>query len=501
MKTMKTTNWTKEQTDIFNEFKNGNSHARIIARAGSGKTSTITHGLNLAPETKIFYGTFNKKLQQEAMQKITNQNVSVKTLHALGYSYIAQNWRKFKAGASTEFFRVKEACPEMPPFVMFQTAKLVSYLKNTVIFPTQRDCLEVCDMRGIDGGSFEKEGWTAERMSEIALKVIEKSKEYSYFISFDDLIWLPVAMNWIKPSFDLLTIDETQDLSAVQLEIIIRACNPKGRIILVGDPRQNIYGFRGALNNGMDLFKEKLKTKEFTLTVSFRCPKKVISFAKSIVPDIQAHESAIDGELNMISEDTFFTNVRVKDAVLSRTNAPLARQCLALLRKNIPAYFEGRDVGKTLMDLIKNLGGNTVSEFLINLETWQGIQAAKSSGKFGSKKMELVNDQAETLKCLSENIIHMEDLEKKINSLFQDAENVRVPSVVCSTVHKAKGLEWQNVHLLSETFVSKRRGLTPEDIKEESNIFYVAITRSKSILNLVSSSQNNGVTNKQVAPK
>ena len=483
---MKTLNWTSEQEKIFKEFETGKSHFRVTARAGTGKTTTIKEGLNHAKEEKILYLVFNKKLQLEAEQKITNQKVSVKTLHSLGYSYIARNWRKFKAGASTEFFRVKSECPEMPPFVMFQTAKLVSYLKNTVIIPTLKDAMEQADLRGIDGGAFENEGWTVDRIAEVALKVIEKSKEYSFNISFDDMVYLPVALNWVKPEYDLVVIDEAQDMNLPQLTMATQACKQSGRICLVGDDRQAIYGFRGALPDGMDIFKEKLKTKEFALTVTYRCPKKVVQFAQAIVPDIRAADNAIEGELNLINEDLFLSGVRVKDAVLSRTNAPLMKQCLALLRKNIPSYCEGRDIGKTLIDLIQNLGGKTVSEFLINLEAWQGVQTAKATGKYAASKLDLVNDKVETLRCLSETVITIADLESKINSLFKDKDDVKIPSVVCSTVHRFKGLEVENSFLLMDTFQSKRRGLTPDEIKEESNIFYVGVTRCRKALNLVS---------------
>jgi superfamily I DNA/RNA helicase len=148
------------------------------------------------------------------------------------------------------------------------------------------------------------------------------------------------------------------------------------------------------------------------------------------------------------------------------------------------------------LDLIKNLGGNTVSEFLVNLETWQGVQTAKATGNYAASKLDLVNDKIETLRCLSETVITVADLENKINSLFKDKDDVKIPSVVCSTTHKAKGLEWNNVNLLSETFQSKRKGLTPDQVKEESNIYYVAITRARERLNLVSPAQGQPKQNK-----
>lgn len=481
----KVLNWTSEQKEIFGEFENGKSHFRVVARAGTGKTSTIEQGLKVAPENLISYLVFNKKLQLEAAGKITNPSVDIRTLHSLGFSFILKNWRKVKANKATEYFRIKDLQPDMPSQVMFRTAQLVSYAKNTVIAPTIDDLIKIADMRGIDAGK-EAAAWPVAMLAQTAFKSIEKSKEYSFNISFDDMVFLPVAMGWVKPQFDLVVVDECQDMNLPQLTMATQACRPGGRVCLVGDDRQAIYGFRGAMTNGMEVFKEKLNTKDFPLTITYRCPKKVVAYAQQIVPDIKANEAAIDGEVNIINQDKMMGIIKVKDCILSRTNAPLMKTCLSLIRKNIPAYIEGRDIGKDLITLIENIGGNTINEFLDNLIIWQGVQAAKASGTYAASKIDLVNDKVSTLQALSEACLSIDDMIKKINSLFMDSEFVKVPSVVLSTVHKAKGLEWPHTYLLSDTFKSGRRQMTAQEQREEENIYYVALTRAKNTLNFVS---------------
>jgi superfamily I DNA/RNA helicase len=80
-----------------------------------------------------------------------------------------------------------------------------------------------------------------------------------------------------------------------------------------------------------------------------------------------------------------------------------------------------------------------------------------------------------TLAAVAEDCANVAAIEDKITSLFEDSDNARKPAVVCSSVHKAKGLEWNRVVIVENTFKSGTEG-------EEGNIRYVAITRAKQTL-------------------
>ena len=77
-------------------------------------------------------------------------------------------------------------------------------------------------------------------------------------------------------------------------------------------------------------------------------------------------------------------------------------------------------------------------------------------------------------------------VEQKILSLFEDSDNARKPAVVCSTIHKSKGLEWRRVLLVEDSFKDKG----PDG--EEANIRYVAITRTKEVLILATGKASAG---------
>lgn len=481
-------NWTKEQQDLINEFATGNGHFVTEAKAGSGKSTTINEGLNHAPEKSILYAVFNKKLQVEFSGKVKNPNVSVKTLHSHGFSFILKNWRGVRASGYVENNRIKQIFPDAPAQFIFQTAALVKYLKNTCVDITKDDCLKAISAR--DFTCIDKHklaGWDDNKMTEAALKSLELSCEYpkDKQVSFEDMIFLPLKMGWVKPSFDLIALDETQDLSMPQVEIVLKSILPNGRIGLVGDSLQKIYGFRGSLHNCMDIFAEKLSAKRFSLSISFRCPKKIVELAQTVVPDIKHAPNAIDGEIKAISGDLMIATVKPYDAILSRTNAPLAKNCLALIRKGIPAYIEGKDFARTLTTIVENLQANTVGAFLDNLQAWQTIQVSKATGYNAASKIELVNDQVETIRVICESVLDFNQIIPKIESLFKDSNGEKLPSVVLSSVHRAKGLEWTNVFMLAETFNKSRANSTPEERQEEINIYYVAVTRSKHRLYMV----------------
>src|SRR4029077_979927 len=99
-------NWSTQQVDIFNWFANSSvrvnspnvlsmatSQAKnlvVRARAGTGKTTTIIEGVNRAPEKSILLAAFNKSIATELQNRVKNTRVEAKTLHGLGYKFIAR---------------------------------------------------------------------------------------------------------------------------------------------------------------------------------------------------------------------------------------------------------------------------------------------------------------------------------------------------------------------------------------------------------------------------
>lgn len=485
--------WSDEQNEIFSWFATGRGHLVVQARAGTGKTSTIIEAFTKAPEDSICYCVFNKKNQIEAQCKVSDPRVEVKTLHALGYAFIRNVWNGVSPDSFVERDRVTSVTktPEgrpmfLPTEVVTQIVKLISFAKNLTINPTLEDLIDIAIDRGIDAGEEnelpENGMFNTRTLATIALKALDAAKvrDPQNRISFDDMVWLPVAMGWTKAWFNLVVVDECQDMNLPQLEMATKACKRGGRICVVGDDRQAIYGFRGAASNGMRLMKDKLQASSLGLTTTYRCPKSVVALAQEIVQDYVAAPSAPVGTVDGGCSDRAM-QARPGDAILSRVNAPLMPLCLALLRQGVPARIEGRDIGKQLAAIVKKFKARSVPECLTRLKAWEArqVKRLKAAGKEGAQ-IEMIKDQAATIRAVAEGASNVNEIHERLERLFQDSDKQRRPAVVLSSVHKAKGLEWDHVYALSDTFRSVDQG------GEESNIYYVAITRAKKHLTLLS---------------
>src|SRR6185436_4493025 len=85
-------NWSTYQKNIFKDIARGTDHTVVIARAGSGKTSTIVEGFKYLPRgKKTLMVAFNKSIADELKQRAPSY-VDVMTLHSLGYRAIRQTY-------------------------------------------------------------------------------------------------------------------------------------------------------------------------------------------------------------------------------------------------------------------------------------------------------------------------------------------------------------------------------------------------------------------------
>jgi len=470
-------NYSNEQSAIFNWFKSGTGNVVVEAKAGTGKTTTLKTGFDYAPENRILYSVFNTRNKDEAMEKIKNSRVDIKTFHGLGYGFVRNLWRNARANDDVEADRLDLVSRgSLNDFweARGQILKLVSFAKNTFINPSYADIQNLADERDI----YFNGGFTGDGI-QLCLDVLEESKKQDSKnrISFNDMVWLPCALNLVRPIYDLVACDETQDLNIPQLEMV--KGSSRGRVAVVGDDRQCIYSFRGCHSNGMEMMREDLNATELKLTTSYRCSKAVIKHAQGIVPDINCPDTAIDGEVIEVKN---CDNAQPGDFILSRLNAPLMPLALNLLRQKIPARIEGRDIGRQLLTMVKSQKAKSVPHFFEKINSWFEKQVARIGRVKGcEKKIEASQDIKDTLCALAENCNSISEVEQRIYSLFQDTDKTSKPAVILSTVHKAKGLESDRVFMLMSTFQNRKFG----NETEEANIKYVAITRSKNQLFLV----------------
>jgi hypothetical protein len=130
-----------------------------------------------------------------------------------------------------------------------------------------------------------------------------------------------------------------------------------------------------------------------------------------------------------------------------------------------------------ITDLAKGKASKSIPELLGRLESWQAREIRrieKSGAKYPEQLIELIMSKADCLRELCDGAAGVGELRGRIDDLFE--RNSRGECVVFSSVHKAKGREWEEVFVLADTLRSGG---------EEDNIAYVAYTRAKSRLTLV----------------
>lgn len=492
--TTTTITWTDEQERIFTHCLSPSpTNLLVRARAGTGKSTTLVelvHRLRRKDAgTSILYCAFNKDLQLSLQLNLKGvPKVRVKTLHSIGYGTLRYKYKGIqvdqkKTGdyARQVLFdagRFNGAGDRKYPYrgEIGTIKSLMSWARSTLQF----DLSELAQVALRKGWCSEAEN--AQLFAGLAITAVEQSIQDTTRCDFDEMIYMPYRHE-IKPwGNDVVLIDETQDLNASQIWLAKNSAKKGGLIVAVGDDRQAIYGFRGAAYGAVDRVKEELRAAELSLTLTYRCPQQVVDLARDIVPDYQTAKPAT-GEVQYIgaTEVTYVPG----SYVLSRTNAPLIRVALSCLRDGISATVAGRSIGEGIKKLINSYKASTVEALLSSVEQWRQKQlkalaiAAQASGDEPNKDaVEEIDDMAETIAVLSIGCTSVDAVHTRIDQLFTDVPKSR--QVVCSTVHRAKGGERDVVYVLAKTF--RHNGF------EEENLWYVAITRAKEQLLIITES-------------
>lgn len=482
--------WTDQQLAIFDWFRQSQGHLVVKALAGSAKTTTILEGIRHAPEPTTVICAFNTDIAKELTAKLAarpvakNRVVEAKTLHGLGLRVVGHHWRgvEINRKRSEELAKAAFAARGRKPFYKGIKALISTMVMVKDTSPLKTDVSDIIRV-GLAHDLFEKTDrrFDIQTQAELIHWMIEESKKRSAVIDFCDMVWLPVVMGWEFPSrYKLVVIDELQDLSFSQ--ILLAKKLSVGRISGVGDPKQAIYGWRGADSLSIDRMQQELSAVSLPLTTTFRCSQAVVREAQRLVPAFTAMDDAPEGGVSTVDYATLLSMVAPGDFVLSRVNAPLATLCLRLQREGISARISGRDVyeeAKELFDRFKS--APTVEAFATELMKWLASEV-KAAEKDGSPfREERARDRSEMLSVLCKEAKTVPEILSLLKKVFAPGAEETDDSVVCSTIHKAKGLERDRVFILKETLsqynprYAKNKLFSPE----EYNVEYVAITRAR----------------------
>ena len=469
--------WSSYQKDIFSDIANGEGNTQVDALAGTGKTSTIVEGFYYIPKGEsALMCAFNKKIQEELETRAPN-GVEVKTLHSLGFAACKRAFPSMvsrpddKGDKLDGFIRADRGDESETYELRSNIAKAVGLCKGYLAH-TSSEIDPVLDRHDVDICNETRESFI-----ESVIKIMDACKKDTSRADFDDMIWLPNVHGLKLNQYGRVFIDEAQDLNLAQINLALNSCAKGGRILSVGDKFQAIYGFRGADSNAIQNIVDRLHSKRMPLSVTYRCAKAIVNLAKTLVPEIEAAPNAEEGLVQNIVENQLENMVKPGDFILSRVNAPLIKWCLQLLKARIPANIQGRDMGKSLTSLLKKSKAKNVDTFLGWLHDYAEVEVERMVK--AKRDPSVIQDKVECLQVLCEGIRTLDEVKDNIDKLFDDKDDKN--KVILSSTHKAKGLERDRVFMLRDTY-------RPHKGQEEANLTYVAYTRARHSLYLVSKS-------------
>lgn len=491
------------QSKIFDFIEHGAGNMIISAAAGSSKTTTIVNATKYIPEDKrVLFIAFNKDIVEKLKEEVHRKNVHISTFHSLGNSILIENkiiehnteineykyqtYIKENIDSLTKYKETKSLGGDRIHYIT-NIIKLSEYCRYYLAF-SSREIKKIVELYGL---SLVRD--------EIAVcnEVLKWGSKHLDTIDFTDMIWLTNQLNLVtkKHQYDFIFIDEAQDTSIMQQKMIEKCFKRGTRFVTVGDDFQKINVWCGSSVDAINNFRKYPNTVDFQLPISYRCPKKIVEIAQKYSPNILAAPNASDGEINY---DVSVYAPKKNDMVLCRTTAPLIKLHLKYLRNNKKSYIRGfEDIRTEYKELIRFTNSKNIDK---NCLTYDGLVPRLYSSLF--KEIERLKqnlnltdedvmnhpnvfklyDNIQGILAISEGLTTTEELLDKIEIIFNGDQK---DSINLSTIHKAKGLEADNVYILHPNLLPYPFAQQEWEVETERNLIYVAYTRAKKTLNFI----------------
>lgn len=467
---------SKYQEAIFEHIKNSNENAVIEAVAGSGKTTTLIESMKLLSKGQkdIIFIAFNKHIADEMVKRVPN-GIEVKTMHSFGLEQIRRAYRNAKLDTNKMKRVIKDISDILELKKKQDLNKYIDVITSLVNLLRFNMCDDVITAKQI---ALKHQLPATDELIYDAFTVIKHMNFRRDIIDFTDMIYIP-ALEDIKVSeYSLILVDECQDLSLCQIQLLMKMKGEGGRIIAVGDRNQSIYGFSGADDESFTKMCQIPNTKLLPLSISYRCSKEVVKWAQKIVPTIEFSESSPEG---IVNQNASIKDIKEGDFILCRTNSPIISLALQLLSQGRRVQIKGVDIGERV---IKRLEGTRASNLqsAIKIMWNQYEQACEADEQESEINLIYMRDIITACETLIQGCNTIDDVKAKVKSLFcEDFQS----GITLMTAHKSKGLEAENVHIIMPDMMPLKNAFLEWEKVQEQNLHYVAITRAKNTLNYI----------------
>jgi DNA helicase-2/ATP-dependent DNA helicase PcrA len=500
----------------------------VIAGAGTGKTRVITHRIAYAinsgvtDPTKVLALTFTARAAGEMrvrLRALGVPNVSARTFHSAALKQLLYFWPYAFGGQFPSLLTFKsgfisQAIERAAVAIPAQSATLkdiageIEWAKVLEISPDNYHDSAIENKRSVKFANSKSESENFGMIAQV-YEAYESLKRQERALDFEDVLLLTVGMleedrsvrERIRDQYRYFTVDEYQDVSPIQQRLLNLWLGNREEICVVGDAAQTIYSFAGATSNFLLNFKNRFPNAQlFRLTTGYRSTSEIINSANQILRaadlapidgvQLQAlnnhgEKPRVNGFTTAVDEITYVANEVKKQidsgvdssdiAILARTNAQLDQVKSALdnlrvasqIRSN-ERFFERVDV-KDAMRLIRaaSVLPSEVGDWYADLQSvLQPFGEADYVGAFLRLAKGIKDGGGQNMRAFL----------REIEDRAEQNNPPTLPGVSLSTLHGAKGLEWELLYLIGVS-----EGVLPmgNDLSEERRLFYVGVTRAK----------------------
>jgi DNA helicase-2/ATP-dependent DNA helicase PcrA len=480
---------------------------KILGPPGTGKTTKLLKYVQTflklgTPIEKIGYFAFTKKAATEAKERMLKLFPQYgyrdlnhfQTLHSLAFNTL---------GMKKDNVMQPEHYEEIGRTIGVQVSVYRGGEEETGYIDSDSEYFNLINIARIKNITPKDEYNTDLYSDEIDYNLVEiieaELKNYkSSFVLYDftDMIEKFVSSE-LCPKFDVVFIDEAQDLSPIQWKMYDIIKKNTKIMILAGDDDQAIYGWAGA---DVKRFQDE-PAKEKILPQSYRVPIRVQKVADSIISQIDTRIDKIwnprneEGECKEVYDLDEVDLTQGKWLVLARTNYRLIKMKPYLMERGI--YFEYKErksfsakLWKAIRDFSKWTSGAqlTASEikdiFDYTKHEFDGEDHKSYSCEYFN--IDTSDTWYELFDADPEQVLYIRQMLSNKEKLSEEAR------VKLSTIHSAKGGEADNVLLILDNTDKIRESIekSPEKADEEHRVWYVGVTRTKQNLYIMAAKED-----------
>lgn len=513
-----------EQLAIFDAILNDKQcrNIRVNAVAGSGKSTVIKCCAGLiSMDKKILVLAHNKSVKDhmikglEEIGRYARKKIPlyVQTFHGLGYMTIGK-LHKWEGGTPDIGENIKYNDYFDAHIIEFLPADYESWGKSKKN-NYRRNIFDLLNYARVNLCQTERE---IEKKVALKYGINPVANEISVVIQlmqwgrdnigemvldFTDCIWLPCEDEKCNKiylgnneynNFDYVFVDEAQDMSPAQLELVIKATKSRNtRVILMGDSDQAINMWCGSINDALDKAVKKITNNDwldFNLTTNYRCDTKIIDMANEYLESHNKSKRLVPHTTNpgIIQYNAKLNDIQNGDLVLARFTSTVFEILGKLLQLGKKAIIRGEnEFLKIFNNLIKE-NNNTIDDILLFVKE-SFVNEWESATKNEDYKESIHNEGVirsyeivKIVESLSKITLDKEQLAILLKNCIVSENHSQNDVIEISTVHRAKGVEADNVYIACPSVLYSP--LVDEKSQEwerisEDNLQYVAYTRAK----------------------